>query len=77
MVDVSIDRVTVPVNGVYTPRILDDRGNDLKDLNLRATPASVTVQVQHHPADPVQGSRRAGCDDRVSPTPGTPFSRSR
>jgi YbbR domain-containing protein len=45
VVDVSIDRVTVPVNGVYTPRILDDRGNDLKDLNLRATPASVTVQV--------------------------------
>jgi YbbR domain-containing protein len=46
VVDVSIDRVTVSVNGVYTPRILDDRGNDLKDLNLRAGPPSVTVQVQ-------------------------------
>jgi YbbR domain-containing protein len=46
VVDVSVDRVTVSVNGVYTPRIVDDRGNDLKDLNLRAAPPSVTVQVQ-------------------------------
>jgi YbbR domain-containing protein len=40
VVDVSVDRLTV-----YTPRIVDDRGNDLKDLNLRATPPAVTVQV--------------------------------
>jgi YbbR domain-containing protein len=45
IVDVSVDRVTVSVNGVYSPRIVDDRGNDLHDLNLRATPPSVTVQV--------------------------------
>jgi YbbR domain-containing protein len=45
VVDVSVDRLTVSVNGVYTPRIVDDRGNDLKDLNLRASPPSVTVQV--------------------------------
>lgn len=45
VVDVSVDRVTVSVNSVYTPRIVDDRGNDLRDLNLRATPPSVTVQV--------------------------------
>ena len=45
VVDVSIDRVTVSVNGVYTPHIVDQRGNDLKDLNLRATPPSVSVQV--------------------------------
>jgi YbbR domain-containing protein len=45
VVDVSVDRLTVSVNGVYTPRIVDDRGNDLKDLNLRATPPAVTVQV--------------------------------
>jgi YbbR domain-containing protein len=45
VVDVNIDRVTVPINGVYTPRILDDRGNELKDPNLRAQPPSVTVQV--------------------------------
>jgi YbbR domain-containing protein len=37
--------VTVSVNAVYTPKIVDDRGDDLRDLNLRATPPSVTVQV--------------------------------
>src|ERR1700730_10897827 len=45
VVDVSADRVTVSVNGVYTPRIVDDRGNDLRDPGLRVTPPSVTVQV--------------------------------
>ncbi|MBV9329425.1 MAG: hypothetical protein JO352_37460 [Chloroflexi bacterium] len=45
VVDVNIDHVTVSINGAFTPRILDDRGNDLKDLNLRASPQSVTVQV--------------------------------
>ncbi len=45
VVDVNIDRVTVSVNGVYTPRIVDDRGNDLKDLGLRPQPPTVTVQV--------------------------------
>src|SRR5919202_7137385 len=38
VVDVSVDRLTVSINGVYTPRILDERGNDLKDLNLRGAP---------------------------------------
>src|SRR5919199_5764079 len=45
VVDVSVDRVTVSVNAVFTPRLVDDRGNDLRDLNLRATPPAVTVQV--------------------------------
>lgn len=45
VVDVSVDRVTVPINGVYTPRILDDHGVDLRDLNLRTSPPSLTVQV--------------------------------
>jgi YbbR domain-containing protein len=45
VVDVNIDHVTVSVNGAFTSRLLDDRGNDLKDLNLRANPQSVTVQV--------------------------------
>ncbi|HEY0582357.1 MAG TPA: CdaR family protein, partial [Chloroflexota bacterium] len=45
VVDVSVDRVTVSVNAVYTPKIVDDRGFDLRDLNLRAAPPSVTVQV--------------------------------
>jgi YbbR domain-containing protein len=45
VVDVNVDRVTVPINGAFTPRTLDDRGNDLKDLNLRLSPQSVTVQV--------------------------------
>ena len=45
VVDVNIDQVTVSVNGAFTPRVLDERGNDLKDLNLRTTPQSVTVQV--------------------------------
>ena len=29
----------------YTPRIVDNHGNDLKDLNLHTTPPAVTVQV--------------------------------
>ena len=45
VVDVSVDRLTVSINGVYTPRIVDGRGNDLKDLNLRANPPAVNVQV--------------------------------
>jgi YbbR domain-containing protein len=45
VVDVNIDHVTVSVNGAFTPRVVDDRGNDLKDLNLRASPQAVTVQV--------------------------------
>ena len=45
VVDVNIDHVTVSVNGAFTLRLLDDRGNDLKDLNLRASPQSVTVTV--------------------------------
>jgi YbbR domain-containing protein len=45
VVDVTVDRVTVAINGVYTPRILDSRGNDLKDLNLRTSPPSLSVQV--------------------------------
>jgi YbbR domain-containing protein len=45
VVEVNVDRVTVSVNAVYTPKIVDERGNDLRDLNLRATPPSVTVQV--------------------------------
>jgi YbbR domain-containing protein len=45
VVDVSVDRLTVSINGVYTPRNVDERGNDLKDLNLRANPPAVNVQV--------------------------------
>lgn len=45
VVDINLERLTVSVDAVYTPRIVDDRGNDLRDLNLRATPPSVTVQV--------------------------------
>src|SRR5262249_52323876 len=45
VVDVSVDRVTVSINGVFTPRIVDERGNDLRDLNLRLTPPAVTVSV--------------------------------
>jgi len=44
VVDVST-AVTVSVNGVYTPRIVDDRGNDIRDPGLRVTPPSVSVQV--------------------------------
>src|SRR5258708_168358 len=45
VVDVSVDRVTVSINGVYTPRLLDDRGNDLRDLNLRTSPPALSAQV--------------------------------
>ena len=45
VVDVHVDRVTVSINGAFTPRMVDERGNDLRDLNLRPTPAAVNVSV--------------------------------
>src|ERR1051326_6073070 len=45
VVDVNVDHLTVPVNGVYPPRVVDARGNDIKDPSLHATPPSVTVQI--------------------------------
>jgi YbbR domain-containing protein len=45
VVDVSVERLTVSINSVYTPRILDRSGTDLRDLNLSATPPAVTVNV--------------------------------
>ncbi len=43
LVDVSVDRVTVTVSGVFTPRVVDERGNELTDLAVR--PPSVNVEV--------------------------------
>jgi YbbR domain-containing protein len=45
VVEVSVDRVTVSINGVFTPHILDQRGTDLRDLNLRVDPPAVSVTV--------------------------------
>ena len=45
VVDVNVDHLTVPVNGVYTPRNVDDRSNDIKDPGIHETPPSVTVQI--------------------------------
>src|SRR4051812_29809603 len=45
VVDVNVDRVTVGVNGVFTPRILDDRGNELRDPGLRVQPPAVSVTM--------------------------------
>ena len=45
VVDVNVDHLTVPVNGVYTLRIIDGRGNDIKDPTIRPSPPSVTVQI--------------------------------
>jgi YbbR domain-containing protein len=45
VVDVNIDHVTVPVNGAFTPRVVDSRGNDVRDPHLFISPLSVTVQV--------------------------------
>ena len=64
VVDVSVDRVTVPINGVYTPRIVDARGDDLQ----RSEPARrSTLGHGHradHAADAIQGGRRARHDRR-------------
>ncbi len=43
VVDVNVERVTVSVNAVFTPRVVDERGNELKDLSVR--PPAVNVQV--------------------------------
>jgi YbbR domain-containing protein len=45
VVDVSVERLTVSINSVYTPRIVDRTGADLRDLNLGATPPAITVSV--------------------------------
>jgi YbbR domain-containing protein len=45
IVDVNVDRLTVSINSVYTPRIVDASGTDLRDLNLQVTPPAVTVRV--------------------------------
>ena len=45
VVDANVQGVTVRINGVYTPRIVDERGNDLRDLNLHITPPAVNVEV--------------------------------
>jgi YbbR domain-containing protein len=44
-VEVSIANVTVSINGVYTPMIVDAQGNELKYPGLRANPQAVTVRV--------------------------------
>jgi len=43
VIDVSVDRVSVSVNGIFTPRALDERGNEL--TNLQLSPASVNAKV--------------------------------
>jgi YbbR domain-containing protein len=43
VVDVNVGGVTVSINGVYTPRVVDERANEV--TNLRLTPASVNVSV--------------------------------
>jgi YbbR domain-containing protein len=44
VVDVNVNNVTVNINGVYTPRVVDDHNVEVP--NLRLTPASVNVSVQ-------------------------------
>jgi YbbR domain-containing protein len=44
VVDVNVNNVTVNINGVYTPRPVDDHNVEVQ--NLRLTPPSVNVSVQ-------------------------------
>lgn len=45
VVDVNLDRSTVTVNGAFTPRIVDVRGNEIRDLSVRTTAVNVTIPV--------------------------------
>lgn len=45
VVDVSLDRATVTVNGAFTPRVVDDRGTEIKGLALRTTSVNVEVPI--------------------------------
>jgi YbbR domain-containing protein len=69
VVDVNIDRVTVGVNGVFTPRIVDERGNELRDPGLTIQPPAVTVTM---PITQQTGYKEVGVRVVVSgqPAPG-------
>lgn len=41
--DINVERTTVSVNGAFTPRVVDARGNELRELTIR--PQSITVGV--------------------------------
>jgi YbbR domain-containing protein len=45
VVDVNVDRVTVSVNGAFTPRVLDERQQEIKDLTVRPSSVNVTVPI--------------------------------
>jgi YbbR domain-containing protein len=45
VVDVNVERVTVTVNGAYTPRVVDARGNELRDLTVRTSAVNVEVPI--------------------------------
>ena len=45
VVDVNVDRVTVSVNGAFTPRVVDDRQIDVRDVTLRPPSVNVTVPI--------------------------------
>ena len=45
VVDVSVERVTVTINGAYTPRIVDARSNEIHDLTVRTTAVNVEVPI--------------------------------
>lgn len=45
LVDINVDRATVTVNGSFTPRVVDERGVELRELNVEPPSVNVTVPV--------------------------------
>lgn len=45
LVDVSLERAAVTVNGAFTPRVVDERGSEVRNLTLRTTSVNVEVPV--------------------------------
>ncbi|MBI2756419.1 MAG: hypothetical protein HYX52_06900 [Chloroflexi bacterium] len=67
VVEVNLDRVTVTVNGVFTPRVVDGRGNEVREVTVR--PSAVNVEI---PITQQAQFKEVGVRPRIvgSPAPG-------
>jgi YbbR domain-containing protein len=45
VVEVSVERVTVTINGAYTPRIVDARSNEIGEVTVRTPAVNVEVPI--------------------------------
>ncbi len=68
VVDVNVDRVTVTVSGTFTPRVTDDRGNELPNLTVRPTSVAVQLSISQQAQ-----FKEVGVRPRISGQPGAGY----